>query len=79
MPTIVCSAIFLSTRHFGIALPDKWWELFDAEWDDVWIVSGWIMRLYNPGREEKERRTLVMKLAVSKIHVRKWLEEKGGG
>ncbi|KAF8162926.1 cyclin-like protein [Crassisporium funariophilum] len=72
IPTIVCSAIFLTTRHLGIPLPSNWWELFDASWEDVWSVSGYIMRLYRPRSVEESRRVLGM---VTKKEVRRWLDE----
>lgn len=76
MPTIVSAAILLTTRHMGISLPatppDCWWELFDAEWDDIWSVCGYIMRLYR-ARPEKERQRPARML--SKQDVRNWLEE----
>ncbi|KAI0079990.1 cyclin-L1 [Panus rudis PR-1116 ss-1] len=76
VPTIVCAAILLSTRHLHVALPSKppncWWELFDAEWEDVWSVCGYIMRLYRQKTPESEVRLLGM---VSKKGVRQWLED----
>ena len=76
VPTIVTAAILLTSRQLSIPLPSKhpncWWTLFDAEWDDVWTVAGYIMRLYrerSPGEKTK-----VMGL-VTKREVRKWLEE----
>lgn len=74
--TIVSAAILLTTRHLGIALPSKppnvWWELFDAEWEDVWSVCGYIMRLYR--QRPQEHQTLLCGM-VSKKGVRQWLEE----
>jgi len=76
IPTIVCAAILLTIRHFEIGLPSSppvcWWELFDAEWEDVWSVSGHIMRLYRK-RTEKERKRVVG--LVNKREVRRWLED----
>ncbi|KAF8965187.1 cyclin-like protein [Flammula alnicola] len=76
IPTIVCAAIFLTVRHLQIPLPSKppvcWWELFDANWEDVWSVSGYIMRLYRRRTPEDNRRVLGM---VTKMEVRRWLEE----
>lgn len=75
IPTIVCAAILLTIRHLNIPLPSEpptcWWELFDAVWDDVWDVAGYIMRLYRK-REEKDR-LAVMGLATKK-DVRTWIE-----
>jgi len=76
IPTIVCAAILLATRHLQIPLPSKppvcWWELFDADWEDVWSVSGYVMRLYQKRTEEDRKRVVGM---VSKKDVRKWLED----
>ncbi|PPR04963.1 hypothetical protein CVT24_010421 [Panaeolus cyanescens] len=72
MPTIVCAAIFLTVRHLGIPLPPNWWELFDADWEDVSSVSGYIMRLYRNRTAEDSKRVQGM---VSKKAVRKWLED----
>ena len=80
VPTIVTAAILLTSRHLSIPLPSEppncWWLLFDAEWDDVWSVAGYIMRLYRV-RLPSEKGT-VMRL-VTKKEVRKWLEEHGKG
>ncbi|KAI6019666.1 cyclin-like protein [Pisolithus orientalis] len=68
--------ILLATRHLGISLPstppNSWWDLFDASWEDVWIVCGHIMRLYRD--RTLEERLEVMRM-VNKKEVRKWLEE----
>lgn len=76
VPTIVSAAILLTTRHIGIPLPSEppicWWELFDAEWEDVWSVSGYIMRLYRQRTEEETVRPMGL---VSKKDVRKWIEK----
>jgi len=77
VPTIVCAAILLTTRHLGIALPSApencWWELFDAEWDDLWSVCGYITRLYRAQTLEDHTRVMGM---VAKKGVRQWLEEQ---
>lgn len=76
VPTIVSAAILLTTRHLDIGLPCSpekcWWELFDADWEDIWSVCGYIMRLYR--ERTREEQTRVMGL-VSKKAVRKWLED----
>ncbi|KAG7086590.1 hypothetical protein E1B28_002535 [Marasmius oreades] len=76
VPTIVSAAIYLTTRHLKISLPSKsphgWWELFDAEWEDLWSVCGYIMRLYRERKEEDRKRVVTM---IAKQGVRKWLEE----
>ncbi|TFK55198.1 cyclin-like protein [Heliocybe sulcata] len=78
VPTIVSAAILLATRHLHIALPSTppncWWELFDAEWDDVWSVCGYVMRLYRTRSAEDEERVKGM---LTKKDVRRWLEEHG--
>ncbi|KAK7693321.1 hypothetical protein QCA50_002888 [Cerrena zonata] len=76
VPTIVCAAILLATRHLGIPLPSTppncWWELFDADWEDVWSVCGHVMRLYRERDASDQTRLLSM---VSKKGVRKWLDD----
>lgn len=78
VPTIISAAILLTVRHCDIALPSKpphcWWTLFDAGWEDIWSVSGHIMRLYRPRTLEEQLRPMGM---ISKKDVRKWLEEHG--
>ena len=75
VPTIVCAAILLTTRKLGIPLPSEppnvWWGLFDAEWEDVWSVSGYIMRLYRERQLEERDRVVGL---LSKKDVRKWIE-----
>jgi len=70
VPTIVCAVILLTTRQLAIPLPDSWWELFDAEWEDIWAVSGHIMRLFQP-QDPAHRRHLFSLL--SKHDVRQYL------
>ncbi|KAF9533482.1 cyclin-like protein [Crepidotus variabilis] len=76
VPTIVCAAILLATRQLQIPLPSEppacWWELFDADWEDVWSVGGSIMRLYRKRTEEEKNRVVGL---VNKKDVRSWLEE----
>ncbi|KAI0831180.1 cyclin-L1 [Trametes gibbosa] len=76
VPTIVSAAIMLATRQLGIALPSSpescWWELFDADWEDVWSVAGYIMRLYRERSPNDQARVLGL---VSKKGIRTWLEE----
>jgi len=76
IPTIVCAAIYLTTRHLQIILPSEpphcWWELFDADWEDLWSVCGYIMRLYQERSEHERLRVVGM---ISKKGVRSWLEE----
>ncbi|KAL4065376.1 cyclin-like protein [Scleroderma citrinum] len=77
VPTIVSAAILLATRHLGISLPsspqNSWWDLFDAPWEDVWIVCGHIMRLYRERTVEEQHRVMRM---INKKEVRRWLEEQ---
>ncbi|TFL07705.1 cyclin-like protein [Pterulicium gracile] len=77
VPTIVSAAILLTTRHLNISLPSTrpncWWELFDAEWDDIWIVCGFIMRLY---RERDPAEMMKVVKMVNKTEVRRWLEKQ---
>ncbi|TCD60921.1 hypothetical protein EIP91_009294 [Steccherinum ochraceum] len=74
VPTIVSAAILLATRHLGISLPTTppWWELFDAEWEDIWSVCGYIMRLY---RNRTQKDQLLVLGMVTKQSVRQWLED----
>jgi hypothetical protein len=77
IPTIVCATIFLTSRKLGTPLPEKpvpWWELFDADWTDMWSVAGRIMRLYR--KRTSDKRARVMSL-LTKKDVRSWLEEHG--
>ncbi|KAJ3728742.1 cyclin-like protein [Lentinula raphanica] len=75
VPTIVCAAIYLATRQLQIPLPSQpshcWWELFDADWEDLWSICGYIMRLYRERSEEERLRVVGM---ISKKGVRTWLE-----
>ena len=75
VPTIVSASILLTIRHLEISLPSKppncWWELFDVEWEDMWSVAGYIMRLYR--FREQDERMLPLGL-LSKMDVRHWLE-----
>lgn len=75
VPTIVSAAILLTVRHLDISLPSspntRWWELFDAEWEDLWSVCGFIMRLYRERTLEDRTRAMSM---ISKKGVRQWLE-----
>ncbi|KAL1758328.1 cyclin-like protein [Schizophyllum commune] len=76
VPTIVSAAILLTSRDLHIPLPSEppnaWWELFDAEWVDIWAVCGHIMRLYR-SRSEGERKRLAG--MVTKKGVRQWLQD----
>ncbi|KIK06617.1 hypothetical protein K443DRAFT_674278 [Laccaria amethystina LaAM-08-1] len=76
IPTIVSAAILLTIRHLNISLPSTpptcWWELFDANWEDVWSVCGFIMRLYRQRTPGENRRLARM---LTKKEVRRWLEE----
>ena len=73
---VATACIFLTCRQLEVPLPsdpaNPWWELFDATLEDVTSISGYILRLYRPRREED--RKLTMRL-VNKVAVRKWLEE----
>jgi len=70
-PTIVCAAILLTLRHLDLSLSDRWWDLFDASWDNIWSVCGYIMRLYRARPVEDRRRVQGL---VSKQAVRDWLD-----
>ncbi|KAF8919660.1 cyclin-like protein [Mucidula mucida] len=71
VPTIVSAAILLTSRHMQIPLPDRWWVLFDAEWEDVWTVCGFITTLYHaePCQDWK------VEAMMDKKDVRQWVEE----
>jgi hypothetical protein len=75
VPTIVSAAILLTTRNLSVPLPENWWELFDADWEDVWSACGRIMRLYRTRSQEDMVRVAGM---VGKKEVRKWLDEHAG-
>ncbi|KAL1746084.1 cyclin-like protein [Schizophyllum fasciatum] len=76
VPTIVSAAILLTVRELRIPLPSEppnaWWELFDAEWVDIWSVCGHIMRLYRDRPASETERLAGM---VTKKGVRKWLQD----
>ncbi|TFK29773.1 cyclin-like protein [Coprinopsis marcescibilis] len=78
IPTIVSASILLAVRHLQISLPSSptncWWEIFDANWDDIWSVCGFIMRLYRERTFEEDRRVAGL---LTKKDVRRWLEEQG--
>jgi cyclin L len=74
VPTIVSATILLATRFLDYPLPDQWWVLFDADWDDVWSVCGYIMRLYRERTDEEKNRIAGM---ISKKEVRRWLDDHG--
>lgn len=78
VPTIVCAAIFLTIRHLRITLPSEsptcWWELFDAEWEDIWTIAGYVMRLY---RKRDDRDTLRVMGLTTKKDVRAWIDANG--
>ncbi|KAG2348512.1 cyclin-L1 [Suillus weaverae] len=80
VPTIVSAAILLASRQLGISLPSAppqcWWDLFDAPWEDVWSVCGYVMRLYRERAPEERLRVLRL---VGKKDVRGWLEENALG
>ncbi|KAJ3073252.1 Cyclin-L2 [Podochytrium sp. JEL0797] len=51
---IACAAIFYGCRKFGVALPTSppWWELFDAEEEDVLKICEQLVELYEIGGRE---------------------------
>jgi len=75
VPTIVSAAILLTARHLSLSLPSDpqncWWDLFDADIEDVWSVCGRIMRLYRERTREEQMKITGM---VGKREVRRWLE-----
>ncbi|CCA68945.1 hypothetical protein PIIN_02805 [Serendipita indica DSM 11827] len=78
IPVIVCASIFLVIRHLQLPLPSereselRWWELFDASYDDVWLVCGLIMRLYRPRSQADQLRPSQL---LTKKDVRRWLHD----
>jgi len=78
IPVIVCAAILLVIRHLQLGIPSDptaspgWWDLFDAPFEDVWIVAGLIMRLYRPRTSSEQSR---VKRLLTKKDVRRWLDE----
>jgi len=75
VPTVVSASILLTTRRLGISLPSSpesfWWELFDVEWEDLWSVCGYIMRLY---RERTSAEQIEIMGLLSKKDLRQWLD-----
>ena len=55
-----------------VSAPNCWWELFDADWEDIWSICGHVMRIYRERDLRDQTRVLSM---VSKKGVRKWLED----
>lgn len=55
-PTIACFSILLATRTCQIPLPDNWWILFDADWDDMWVCCGFVKKLWRDWGVVVERR-----------------------
>lgn len=47
-PTIACAVIYLAARTAGVTLPTNppWWEIFDAELEDLENIAGVILSLY---------------------------------
>ncbi|OCF42707.1 cyclin-dependent protein kinase regulator [Kwoniella heveanensis CBS 569] len=45
--TLACVSILLATRLKRIPLPEGWYILFDAEWNDIWSCCGHVMNLWN--------------------------------
>jgi cyclin L len=72
IPTIICASILLCARFLSIPLPEKWHEIFDADWEDMWSVAGYIMRLYQPQTPEKKRELMSL---LDKKSLRQWLEK----
>lgn len=76
---IATACIFLTCRELQVPLPSStqhpWWELFDADIDDITSICGYIQRLYRP-RTDHERNLIAT--LVSKREVRRWLEMQEG-
>jgi hypothetical protein len=72
VPTIVCTAILLTTRKLQLSLPESWWELFDAQWEDMESIMAQVTQLYQ--RHSPQDQLRVMGL-LTKQDVRRWLEE----
>eukprot|EP01119_Soliformovum_irregulare_P011773 TRINITY_DN2985_c0_g1_i1.p1 TRINITY_DN2985_c0_g1~~TRINITY_DN2985_c0_g1_i1.p1 ORF type:complete len:280 (+),score=81.14 TRINITY_DN2985_c0_g1_i1:329-1168(+) len=45
--SIAVAAIMLSARFLGIPLPENWWKLFEASWEDIHEIAVTIMQLYS--------------------------------
>ncbi|RKP09450.1 cyclin-L1 [Thamnocephalis sphaerospora] len=45
---LACAAVDLATRHCRVPMPTSppWWEVFEAEADEIRAVCGWLGRLY---------------------------------
>lgn len=78
IPVIVCASILLVIRHLKLEIPSSqedspsWWDLFDAPFEDVWLVANLVVRLYRPRSQSDQNR--VMQL-LTKKDVRRWLDE----
>ncbi|XP_024385274.1 cyclin-L1-1 isoform X3 [Physcomitrium patens] len=43
---VACGVVYAAARKFKVPLPDRWWEVFDAEWSDVQVVCKVLAELY---------------------------------
>ena len=84
--TIACFSILLATRLLTIPLPDSWWLLFDADYDDMWTACGHVTRLWRDWSRGDDGRSAVdtirearwrrgWKLSVSRKYVRRYVEQ----
>ncbi|WVW85655.1 hypothetical protein I302_107693 [Kwoniella bestiolae CBS 10118] len=62
--TLACASILLTTRLLRIPLPEGWYILFDATYDDIWLCCGHVMRVYNDWGIEPPRGALTSGLGI---------------
>jgi hypothetical protein len=86
--TLAITAIYLSCllANPPVALPSRWWELFDVESEDeIWSVSRTLLECYRTwgvdvvagkGDEDLWTRAARKALPVTKAEVREWLDRR---
>ncbi|KAJ3045529.1 hypothetical protein HDV00_009186 [Rhizophlyctis rosea] len=76
---IACAVIFLAARKCGVKLPTTppWWELFEAELEDIEIICTHILHLY----QRPIRRDLPMTVDELDVYLkhRRYEEDLGSG
>ena len=43
---VACGVVYAAARKFKVPLPDRWWEVFDAKWNEVEVVCKVLAELY---------------------------------
>lgn len=44
---VACGVVYAAARKFKVPLPERWWEVFDAKWNEVKVVCKVLAELYN--------------------------------